>query len=127
MEENKYLVSIIIPTKNRHEQLLKTLLSHSFWPSHLSLKIELIITDNSTSYLHKSLLEDVIKIFPNTIYNHIANDISIAENFLNGFNLSSGRWIVFIGDDDFFMPSIVKILESNYLNTNFDAGVDNPH
>jgi len=40
--------------------------------------------------------------------------------------MSNSKWIIFIGDDDFFMPQIVEFLEKKNVE-NYDCIVYNPH
>ena len=126
MVENNILVSVIIPTKNRHLQLMETLKAHKFWPLDLREKIEVVISDNSINSLNQEDLIKINSIFPNTKYNHIKEELTISENFNHGYKLSSGDWIVFIGDDDFFMPSIIEAIEKNN-HEDIDSIIYNPH
>lgn len=109
----KYLLSIIIPTKNRHEQLLETIIAHKFWPEDLRKEIEIVISDNSALALRFDLLAEIKNIFPNTNYQNIEKILTVSDNFTNGLKMSNGEWIVFIGDDDFFMPSIVQAIKTH--------------
>jgi len=126
MSENNILVSVIIPTKNRHLQLMDTLIAHNFWPLDLREKIEVVISDNSLNSLNQEDLLQIRTLFPKTIYHHTNEDLTISDNFNQGFNLSSGNWIVFIGDDDFFMPSIIDAIQKHKVE-NVDAIIYNPH
>lgn len=126
MVENNILVSVIIPTKNRHLQLMDTLRAHKFWPIDLRKKIEVVISDNSINSLDEEDLIQIHSLFPNIKYNHIKEELTISDNFKHGYKLSSGNWIVFIGDDDFFMPSIIDAIERNNYE-NIDAIIYNPH
>lgn len=124
--ENNILVSVIIPTKNRHLQLMETLIAHKFWPLDLREKIEVVIADNSVNSISQEDLIKINSIFPNTKYNHIKKELTISDNFNHGYKLSSGNWIVFIGDDDFFMPSIIDAIEKSN-HENIDSLIYNPH
>lgn len=113
MENYNLLLSIIIPTKNRHNQLLDTLKAHEFWPESLKKQIEIVISDNSDSSIEVNLLQEIKDIFPNVRYQNTEIFLTISDNFTNGLKISKGKWIVFIGDDDFFMPSIIQAIKTN--------------
>lgn len=126
MSKNNILVSIIIPTKNRHYQLIETLRAHKFWPLDLRSKIEIVISDNSINRLNQEELLNIQNLFPNLNYSHITEDFTVSDNFNHGFKMSIGKWIVFIGDDDFFMPSIIKTIEE-FDGEDIDSIIYNPH
>jgi glycosyltransferase involved in cell wall biosynthesis len=126
MSKNNILVSIIIPTKNRHYQLMETLRAHKFWPLDLRSKIEIVISDNSINRLNQEELLNIQNLFPNVNYSHITEDFTISDNFNHGYKMSTGKWIVFIGDDDFFMPSIIKTIEE-FDGEDIDSIIYNPH
>ena len=126
MEDYNLLLSIIIPTKNRHNQLLDTLKAHNFWPENLKKQIEIVISDNSDSSIELNLLEEIKNIFPNVHYQNSRSFLTISDNFTLGLNISKGKWIVFIGDDDFFMPSIIQAIYTNEAS-NVDCMIYNPN
>ena len=89
MSENNILVSVIIPTKNRHLQLMETLIAHKFWPLDLREKIEVVISDNSANSLDQEDLLHIYSLFPNTKYNHIKEELTISDNL----HRALGNWL----------------------------------
>jgi glycosyltransferase involved in cell wall biosynthesis len=103
---NNCIVSIIIPTKNRHNQLISTLLAHSKISSLADIQI--IISDNSADRIEYSYLDMLHKTFVNLKYIHDPAQKDIMANFSSGLAHADGEFVMFIGDDDFFLPSIVN-------------------
>lgn len=124
MSNNK-LFSVVIPTKNRHEQLFNTIMAHRFWPAEARSLVELVIVDNSNVAIENTKLREIENIFHNTVYQNISDNLTISENFSRGFTLCSSEWMTFIGDDDFFMPEIIDVLNT-LENQNIDCIVYNP-
>jgi glycosyltransferase involved in cell wall biosynthesis len=92
----------------------------------LKNQIEIVISDNSDSPIAENLLEEIKTIFPNVQYNNDEKFLTISDNFTIGLKACKGEWIVFIGDDDFFMPSIIQSIKNN-LNSGADCIIYNPH
>ena len=103
--KNKYLISIIVPTKNRTEYALKTI------EQILSIdddSIQLVVQDNSDT----NNLKDSITHFCNDSrlkYNYSSELLSFVDNFSLAVSLADGEYICVIGDDDGINPEIVKI------------------
>lgn len=100
-------LSIIIPTKNRQQyafKCIKTILENT------SGKFEIVVVDNSDNDSLKKMLSmfrDNIKIK----YSYNPDVISFCANFERGVELSSGDYLIFIGDDDCVFPEIVDLTE----------------
>ncbi|ASA23805.1 glycosyltransferase family 2 protein [Paenibacillus donghaensis] len=103
--QDKYIISIIIPTKNRTEYALKTveqILSIS------DTDIQLVLQDNSDT----NELEEFLKpfLFDSRLkYNYTSEVLSFVDNFSLGVSLADGEYICIIGDDDGINPEIVKV------------------
>lgn len=114
--ENKILLSIIIPTKDRHfylEKCLKSLLEIE------GENYEIIVNDNSGIKFKSSLVNNTkIKYF------HTNEFLTITQNFSSALDKSSGEYVSFIGDDDGINPFILKYVNFCKIN-NLDAGVGN--
>ena len=103
---SEVIVSVVIPTKNRRVQLLSTLSAQSSMPGLGG--IELVIADNSAEPL---LDEDIVYLksrFPNLKYVHDSGERDILKNFSEGLVVATGEFLMFIGDDDFFLPEIIE-------------------
>jgi len=103
---NKYMLSIVIPTKNRQDYCLfalKQILS-------LGLQnIEVCIQDNSDT---DELRKDVENLkATNIVYNYHGGVLSFVDNFSEAISISSGEYICIIGDDDGILPSIINYVK----------------
>ena len=101
------LLSIIIPTKNRYNCLLPVI--NSILKNVESTNFELIIHDNSDDNI------SVINYFNNNSdkrlkYFYLNESISIVDNTIKAIEKTSGKYITFIGDDDFISPFICDIV-----------------
>ena len=125
MENN--LVSVIISTYNKYEQLLCAIFSVS---KQTYKNIEIIIIDDNSSDLRYEYLKDIIEneygeLKFKIIYLGEKNSRKIlgfpscgyVRNF--GFKVSSGKYIAILDDDDYWLPNKIKkqveILEKTNL------------
>ena len=92
----EYLLSIVVPTKDRYEyleQLVDLIISFK------SPEIEVIIQDNTNENSRiLNFLES--RDTTNIKYFHTAEQISISLNSDKAILNSSGKYVCFIGDDD---------------------------
>lgn len=103
---NNKILSIIIPTKNRSYYVLDCI------KSILDIKeenFEIIIQDNSDD---DSLKNEIKENFNDerVIYNYVKESLSFVENFSQGLKLSTGDYVVFIGDDDGVSPQLIEFV-----------------
>lgn len=105
-DHNSLLLSIVLPTKNRYSTLFVVLSSIT---DSLTGDYEVIIQDNSED--NESCLEYLknrndchLKYF------YTKNSIPISDNTELAIDNASGKYLVFIGDDDFISPNILKII-----------------
>ena len=105
-------VSIVIPTYNRSWGLVRSVesvLSQSYQD------FELIIVDDcspdDTEEVVRSLQDDRIRYFRQP------QNVGVAENWGTGLNLTQGKFVTFLMDDDFYQPDFlanrIVHLESN--------------
>lgn len=103
---HRYLLSIVIPTKDRYETLLPVL------NSLLAINgesLEIIVQDNS---LNNTPILEFVELKKNNSsfkYYYSSNKLSIIENADLAIKNSSGEYVCFIGDDDGVMPYIVEL------------------
>lgn len=109
-----YLLSIVIPTKDRYEyleQLIDLILSFK------SREIEIVIQDNT--YNNTRILRYLDSRDTSSIrYDHISEQISISLNSDKAILNSSGKYVCFIGDDDGvtrFIVDCVKWMDSKNI------------
>lgn len=103
--KEKYLLSIVIPTKNREKYIKGTLeqileLGYS--------NIQIIIQDNSDISIYNSLKKEGF-IRENVKYNYSQGIISFVENFNLAVELSDGEYLCLIGDDDGITKQIMDV------------------
>lgn len=116
MEKYKYLLSIIIPTKDRYECLVPVI--SALIKNIDNIDVEFIIQDNSndntviTNFLNSSD-DDRVKYFYNTY------KMSIVDNTICAIDNARGKYLIFIGDDDLVSPYIYKFVQ--YIN---QKGID---
>lgn len=109
----KYLLSIIIPTKNRYDTLsviVDTLLRFD------TDELEIVVQDNSadnssfSDYLNKHNGNSRFKYFYNS------EKLSVIENSDLAVINSTGEYVCFIGDDDGVLPYIINVVKWMKIN-----------
>ena len=129
------ILSIVIPTKDRYPCLKETVKALV----RLNLPdTEIIIQDNTEDN------SEVCGFFDNyeqVKYFHVSEKISVTENSDLAIEQATGKYVVFLGDDDALTPETMKILKYmddynieaccapygryNWPNLMEDAGIDN--
>ncbi len=102
MDKYKYLISVIIPTRNRQkyaEAAVRHILS-------ISKDIQIIVQDNSDNISLKEQLKDILDN-KQIIYNFIEERIAGIENYNIAASYVEGEFFCAIGDDDTVLPNIV--------------------
>ena len=117
---NNYLLSIIIPTRNRQEVLLKSL------EQILSLinddEVQVVIQDNSDiDSLRKSI--SVLE-HDNIKYNYVKQRLSFVDNFDTATSLADGRYLCMIGDDDGICEALTDVVRWAEIH-NYDSVIPN--
>jgi len=103
--QNEYIISIVIPTKNRQEYAFKTIKQILLSPEP---DIQVVIQDNSDD----NKLEEMLKslMFDKRLkYNYSAGILSFVDNFAVAVSHSDGEYICIIGDDDGINHEIVEL------------------
>lgn len=93
-----YLLSVIVPTKNRYCYLLPLI---DLFASFKEPEVELVVQDNSddNSEILRYLTE---KKIPNVKYCYCADRLSQTDNSELAVQNASGKYVSYVGDDDFF-------------------------
>lgn len=113
MTTDSYLLSILVPTRNRIDYAFETI------KQILSIedkRIQLIIQDNSD----ENILMNKLEVFRNDKrlkYNYIKEQLSFVDNFSQAVLNADGEYICAIGDDDGVNPIIGDIVEWAKLNS----------
>lgn len=92
------LVSILIPTFNRPELLLKTIYS-ALLQSYKN--IEVIISDNSNNDLTEAVVSQISD--SRLLYSKNIENIGLVPNWRKLLETSSGKYCLVISDDDYFI------------------------
>ena len=110
-----YLLSIVVPTKDRYPylkhliQLIKNFNSDG---------IELVVQDNT--YDNTEILEYLSELdFPHLKYYYTKEQLSVSDNSTKGILNSTGEYVCFIGDDDgvtHYIVDAVTWMKSNGYN-----------
>jgi|GEM_PF-471147 len=117
-----YLLSIVVPTKDRY-YYLKFLIE--LIKGFNSDDIELIIQDNTEN--NSEILDYINEIiYPHLKYFHTKEQISVSLNADKAILHSTGKYACFIGDDDGVLPNIidcVKWMEENSIDALIPANI----
>ncbi len=109
----KYL-SIIVPTRNRYK-FIKSIIEKFVEEFHDSDEVELVIQDNSDD--NTEIIDYLEKYKDKSILYHYTKDkIDVSTNFSIAVEVSSGKYVSMLGDDDGFTKYILPI--TKYLNSN---------
>lgn len=109
----KYLLSIVIPTRNRYKYLLEFIdVFRLYFPNN----VELVIQDNSDD--NQEILKKISEMKAENInYYYDMNEIySQTQNSELAIEKSLGKYVCYIGDDDLVSSKIVDVCE--WLNKN---------
>lgn len=110
-----YLLSIVIPTKNRQYYCLEAV------RQILSLNLkntQIVVQDNSDDLILKDKLDNLNS--RDIIYHHHAGVLSFVDNFSEGLSFAEGEYICMIGDDDGVLPNIIPVVEMA-IDNDYDA------
>lgn len=103
------LLSIVVPTKNRHFYLEFFV---RYFHSINSDKIELIIQDNSNPGSNHDFIAFLKSINDKRIsYSYTSEDLSVVENCDHAIASSKGEFVTLIGDDDIFSKHLIDYVE----------------
>ncbi|SUB83279.1 putative glycosyl transferase [Pragia fontium] len=112
------LLTIAIPTYNRHENLEVLLLSIiSQLEKSLENKIEVIICDNASTDDTALVADRLLSKIKNSNYYSSEINVGMDLNFKKCFDLASSKYFWMIGDDDYLLPgalpTVIRLLEKN--------------
>jgi len=117
------LLTIAIPTKNRHEYLEENLKSLNAQYPKFKEQIEIIVSDNSNNDFTEKIVEKYNNLNLNIIYKKNFQDIGSDRNIAQCFNMAGGKYIHIIGDDDLYysnsLEKIIKIISKDTYGSIF--------
>lgn len=112
---NKYILSIVIPTRNRQEYAKQAINQVLNATSSLT---QIVIQDNSDN---QALSDFIKKLNTNRVLYHYSKEpLSFVDNFEYAVELAQGEYITLIGDDDGVLSNIESIVKWAIIN-NLDA------
>ena len=112
---NKYLLSAIIPTRNRQQYAagaVKSILN-------LNKGIQVIVQDNSDDDSLRGFLEDVISN-EDLVYHYVPERLSFVDNYNSAASYVNGEYCIALGDDDGLLVNIIDCVKWMKAN-NIDA------
>ena len=115
MNKYKYLISVIIPTRNR-QIYAQAAVRHILG---ISKEIQIIVQDNSDNMSLRKDLEDLLNN-EQIIYNYIGERIAGIDNYNIAASYAEGEFFCAIGDDDTVLPNIIDCAKWMKRN-NIDA------
>ncbi|ALC89198.1 hypothetical protein AM500_04895 [Bacillus sp. FJAT-18017] len=102
----KFLLSVVIPTKNREKYASATV------KQILDInddRIQVVIQDNSDTHVLSELLDNYSE--DNRLkYNYTPGTVSFVENFNLAVSQADGEYLCIIGDDDGIVPQIIDVV-----------------
>lgn len=116
MTTSKIKLSILVPTRERHDTLeatIKTLVTQDFTSA------EFIICDNAST----ERTAQVVKSFNDKRIKYVRSEdrLSMSENWNYVLQYAQGEYITFIGDDDGLTPNALSVASSIIDLTETDA------
>lgn len=101
------LLSVAIATKNRQKYCIESIKSILAYNESC---LEIAIADNSETDEIKNFIENLNS--PIIRYQHDSKDsVSSIENFNRALSLTTGKYIILIGDDDSILPKLIEIVK----------------
>tara|TARA_B100001778_G_C18550911_1_gene613016 strand:+ start:365 stop:1390 length:1026 start_codon:yes stop_codon:yes gene_type:complete len=123
MSNSSKLLTIAIPTKNRHEYLEENLKSLNDQYLKFKDKIEILVSDNSSNNFSKIIIDKYNKLNLDIVYIKNSRDIGSDKNIAQCFNMANGKYVHIIGDDDIYFSNslgkLVKIIEQDEYGSIF--------
>jgi len=118
---NSFLISICIPSYNRPKELSRLLNSIE---STQKKKIQIVICEDQSP--KRLEIRSVVENFQqnnafNLKYSENVNNLGHGGNFRECIKNADGEYIVFMGDDDMFIPGKIDFY-CNFIENNLDSG-----
>ena len=130
--QNEPLISICIPTYNRHK-LLKTCLDRIVSQKWFDKdSIEIVISDNASPDRTQSLIQEYQKTYSNIKYFRNEENVWANLNLFKAAERATGKYIWFMWDDDkiidWWLDQIIKVIKTHnevaLLHTNMIDNID---
>ncbi len=99
----KYILSVVIPTRNNEQYLLQSVKQVL---SVTSENIQIVVQNNGDTNEAESMISGLNSA--RIKYNYDQTRLSIVDNFSKALSLTEGKYVIMIGDDDGVLPTIEK-------------------
>jgi glycosyltransferase involved in cell wall biosynthesis len=99
------LISLIVPTRERSSYLRESLQTAIRIPDS---QVEILVSDNASLDDTRDVVERVGD--PRVRYANTGKRVSMRQNFEFALNTSRGEYVVYVGDDDGFLPGQFQFL-----------------
>lgn len=110
MNNNKYLVSIIIPCYNAEHTVFNTL---SYLEKQTDKDFEVIIVNDGSTDSTDSIIQNFIKNTRINIKFIMQNNGGVSAARNKGINVAEGKYILFLDADDFYSPILIESIRKN--------------
>ncbi len=110
-------LSICIPSYNRPEEILRLLESIDITDKE---KVEIVVCEDKAP--KREQVREKVQYFQSNseyavVYHENEQNLGYDKNIRECINAASGKWIIYMGDDDLFLPGVmdeyIRFLESN--------------
>lgn len=104
-----YKLTVVIPVYNQENLITRALKSI---PNREDIEI-IVINDGSTDATHDKILEfmDNLDNKYEVVYFNLENNKGVSNAVNTGLAFAQGEYIVLLGSDDYFLPSIEDVIE----------------
>ena len=121
--EDKYLITVAIPTHNNEEYIEKAVMSVVNQTFKESLEI-LVLNDACTDHTDE-IIERLMKQYPNIHYLHV-NNRSEGATRMDAIRNAKGKYMMWLDGDDYYHPDMVKTMyetikenDADWVNCSF--------
>lgn len=108
MEKQVFLLSVVIPTRNR-QKFAASCVHQVYGVTDDSVQI--VVQDNSDNASLKAMLTDIVGT-ERLKYNYAPDRLTGVENYAKGVELADGEYVCCIGDDDGVMGYITDVVRA---------------
>lgn len=116
--ESDILISLIVPVYNAEkylERLLESVLSQTY-----KGKFELVLINDGSSDNSQGIIDEYVNRYPNIIRAVKQSNKGISSARNRGIQVSKGKYIGFIDNDDYILPTYLERLSDKITESDFD-------
>lgn len=117
---NSKLLSICIPTYERELDLRKCIDSIISMKDSITKHIEICVSDNCSSYSFENLVSSYL-MYQNIVFSRNDENIGFDQNLLKAVQVASGKYIMFLGNDEIVLEDGISELINIIIKFNPDG------